>query len=738
MPGSRWAYVTMLLLLATIPSFPPAVAQSSSGQPCAFGPCGPNVDQIVYSVAPLLGYDQEVAYLKNHQIDMIQNIRSIKDAENLATYPNIRVYKSPAGSFHFASLFFNCRRSPFDDGLFRNAFSHLVNGKYIAEVLLDGWAEPSTTFVPPASDEWTNYDASVPQFSFRNATTMFDKAGYALDSQTGTRLNPRTGAPLRQITLLTPTRSENPDLWAAGEVVAYYANAAGIQTTHATMPDYLFVARTMRDRDYDILIADIALAAAPFGLYALFHSSRDGNWTLAYSGIHDLILDRALETLWSGTTKSEALRGARDAQARLAYLLPYVPIYSIPTLTAVSSDWTGVANMRGYGVVNPWTYLNLSRAGAQFGGKFTQSVEGPFTTLNPALVSRTQEWRVLELLYSPLFSVDPVTSHDLPVLAKEWVTETWSYAAGKEGMKITFKLRDDVRWQDGQPFTASDVKFTIEYLQSNKVPQYLAVLSDVMRVEAPDPTTLQIYISSTGYRHVYDFAWMTFLPEHVWSNVKDYKNFKPWEEPNPSVKGLTKLVGQGPFIFAQGDLKKSVTLAWNPLYFGKNPQKPGLVERQLGSLNASAGQLVNVQYEVLNYTRGVVSDPQATFRLIVSKDDKILLDLPTSYSNGLYTASIDTGKIGSGEYACEFNAAPYGLDKFTIEVSQSTVSQSAYLYGLAGGAIVVVAVCIYLATKRTSRKRQVKLASGRTSSNRAPKRLEMKHALLAQDAKGAR
>jgi hypothetical protein len=275
-------------------------------------------------------------------------------------------------------------------------------------------------------------------------------------------------------------------------------------------------------------------------------------------------------------------------------------------------------------------------------------------------------------------------------------------------MRITFRLVDGVVWHDGEPFTAQDVKFCIDFLAANKIPQFQDIWRNLAKVETPDEATVQIYLNEVGYRYLYAFAGMTFLPKHIWKDVKDYKNFRPWEEPHPTVRGLTKLIGQGPFIFAQGDLKKSVRLVWNPLHFWKNPQKPGLLERQTGPLNASAGEPISVQYRVLNHTRSAVSDPQFTFRLIVRKDDKNLLDLPTSYSNGLYTASIDTGKIGPERYVCEFNAAPYGLDTFTLTVEESQViMQSSWVFMSVGVVAAVAITAVVILRKRGIRKNSV-------------------------------
>ena len=55
-----------------------------------------------------------------------------------------------------------------------------------------------------------------------------------------------------------------------------------------------------------------------------------------------------------------------------------------------------------------------------------------------------------------------LTAHDknnkvVPGLAKSWEVD-------KATNTYTFKLRDDVKWHDGETFTADDVKFTLKQL----------------------------------------------------------------------------------------------------------------------------------------------------------------------------------------------------------------------------------------------------------------------------------
>ena len=74
-----------------------------------------------------------------------------------------------------------------------------------------------------------------------------------------------------------------------------------------------------------------------------------------------------------------------------------------------------------------------------------------YTRINPAM---DEHGEINALLF------DGLTDHDgdnqvVPRLAKSWDYDESTYA-------YTFHLEEGVKWHDGQPFTADDVKFTIE------------------------------------------------------------------------------------------------------------------------------------------------------------------------------------------------------------------------------------------------------------------------------------
>jgi peptide/nickel transport system substrate-binding protein len=133
-----------------------------------------------------------------------------------------------------------------------------------------------------------------------------------------------------------------------------------------------------------------------------------------------------------------------------------------------------------------------------------------------------------------------------------WQAESFSY--NDAFTEITVKIRDKVKWSDGQPFTADDVVFTLDMLKS-VAPDLLmssAIKEWVAKAEAPDPRTVKITLTKPGPRWVQDFlaqgqaARFVVVPKHIWAG-QDPKTFGFFD----LQKGWP--VGTGPYKLVKSD-----------------------------------------------------------------------------------------------------------------------------------------------------------------------------------------
>lgn len=117
----------------------------------------------------------------------------------------------------------------------------------------------------------------------------------------------------------------------------------------------------------------------------------------------------------------------------------------------------------------------------------------------------------------------------IPALA-----EKWHY--NPEENSFSFDLNKNVKWHDGQKFTAKDAAFTFEYVK--KHPYNMIDCSQVSKVEVIDEYRVKIYLSEKYAPFLNNIAGaLPILPEHIW---KDVTNPEEFIEPEA-------IVGTGPY-----------------------------------------------------------------------------------------------------------------------------------------------------------------------------------------------
>ncbi len=142
------------------------------------------------------------------------------------------------------------------------------------------------------------------------------------------------------------------------------------------------------------------------------------------------------------------------------------------------------------------------------------------TTLNPHLANGFQDFEAARIVYEPLATYEE-NGDMVPVLAAVIPTPE-NGGLSKDGRTVTWKLKPDVRWSDGQPFTAEDVVFTYQFVTD---PQVAAVTETyyeaIAKVEAVDPLTVKITFKAPNPSWALPFTGQNgmILPKHVFSQV---------------------------------------------------------------------------------------------------------------------------------------------------------------------------------------------------------------------------
>src|SRR5262245_1007374 len=121
------------------------------------------------------------------------------------------------------------------------------------------------------------------------------------------------------------------------------------------------------------------------------------------------------------------------------------------------------------------------------GGVLLAAIAADAPSLDPHQEQTFATIQLVAPLYSTLIQIDP---YSYPKTIGDAATE-WKIAA--DGLTYTFKIRSGIRFHDGSPLTAADVKATYDKIifppdgvRSIRKNTYSAVTS----VEAPDPSTV--------------------------------------------------------------------------------------------------------------------------------------------------------------------------------------------------------------------------------------------------------
>lgn len=467
----------------------------------------------------------------------------------LAADPRVDVLAAPG--FRLFHLGFNTRVRPFADRAFRHALAHAVDRQGAAEAAFGPYGFPASGFLPEYDPFFEPAGEPIP-FDPQRAAALLDEAGYTRTRE-GVRRDPRSGQPLAPMTLLAPTEEEAAPAYRAARLIAEAVQALGIPLTLEALPWPALRERIART-DFDAYALSWWIPRHPGDyLHAVFHSSQDVLGGMNTTGIGRGDLDRALESLQNAPNQEAARQAARTVQRIAQREIPFIPLFYVPVLTAVRTDRVeGLTPMPRYGAADHrhrWGVLAVGPVGGEgdsAGEPVRWIVPAPVRSLHPLTAVGTGDWEVLGLLYEPLWVLDPETLEPSP-----WLASRWDVEVSEDGTtRITFWLRDDVRWHDGQPLTAADVRFTFERARANELAAWAGDLGQLTAVETPDPHQVVLTFSTGSYWHLYRTD-VPILPRHIWEGTDDADAAggtatEENRDPDPAL-----LVGTGPFVFAE-------------------------------------------------------------------------------------------------------------------------------------------------------------------------------------------
>jgi len=201
------------------------------------------------------------------------------------------------------------------------------------------------------------------------------------------------------------------------------------------------------------------------------------------------------------------------------------------------------------------------------GGQIINGFQQELQSFNPLTATFEQQRGIQMCLFDALWKLDPMGNF-VPNLAAEMPTQA-NGGISRDGTSFTITLRRDVKWHDGQPFTAKDVVFTWRtILRPDIITSTTVGFDQLETIAAPDPYTVTFKLKQTFAPILTSLCEMFIIPEHILSKSADI-NKDEFNTKRPIGTGAFKLLERVP-----GD---HITLEANRAYHGPGPYLDRLV-----------------------------------------------------------------------------------------------------------------------------------------------------------------
>ena len=211
-----------------------------------------------------------------------------------------------------------------------------------------------------------------------------------------------------------------------------------------------------------------------------------------------------------------------------------------------------------------WTFNPTKRGGG--GLVKTLWWQAP-TLLNPHFANGTKDQDASRIFYEPLASYDP-DGNLVAVLAAE-VPSPQNGGVSKDGLSVTWRLKKNVTWHDGKPFTADDVVFNWEYANDpGTAAVTIGQYRDIAKIDKLDSHTVKLSFKTPTPFWSTAFCGPTgmIIPKHLFQAFKGDKSREAPTNLKPVGTGPYRFVDFKPGDIVRGELNPTYHVANRPFF----------------------------------------------------------------------------------------------------------------------------------------------------------------------------
>jgi peptide/nickel transport system substrate-binding protein len=391
--------------------------------------------------------------------------------------------------------------------------------------------------------------------------------------------------PIQEIQLITWTKNQYPVQYEEAFMIAENWKKLGLkvrvdpQNWPNPMMDNLLQAH-----NFDTVV--MYMTATPerleldFYTYQVFHSSNTVPGALNVAGFIDKDFDKLVETarVEYDVNKRRAL--GEQLQAYLYRENPWIIIVNQDELQAYNKEnfkdpgilIGGFKDYMPFFTIKPTGDRKILRWGLPW---------SDLKTISPLLVTDSTQVRIIYLIYDMLVRLGPGGTPQL------WAAKEIKVIDQKT---IDVTIREDLKFHDGKPLTAEDVKFTVDFMIKYKAPYYTACLGPVESVDILDKYKVRFHLKNPYAPFITNTLGMVpLLPKHIWEKIE-----KPREYRNVPA------IGSGPLKFDYWREGRELKMSRFSDHF-KPTNVDGVLAIFYGTREALYTALIKKEIDVLDY-----------------------------------------------------------------------------------------------------------------------------------------
>ncbi len=254
------------------------------------------------------------------------------------------------------------------------------------------------------------------------------------------------------------------------------------------------------------------------------------------------------------------------------------------------------------------------------------------TVFHPHLAAGNKDKEACRITYEPLATYDEDGTL-IPVLARE-IPDLENKGLAQDGKSVIWKLKSNVKWSDGHPFTAHDVSFTWEFIRdpdNNAIS--VSAYKTIENVEVMDDLTVKIVFTAPNPAWTIPFVGTEgmILPRHIFEGARNSIKASKSKDSSSPLAG----VGTGPYymtgvkiegmIMIGDDVVKMVNIMYASNPFFREQGKPYFkrIELRGGGDSATAA-------------RAVLKDGSSDFAWNLQSDEHLLKEFQKGGTGRVY------------------------------------------------------------------------------------------------------